>query len=214
MSDRNSKKFIDLANVKIDLPLFNALLALKREIKTLLPGKDFRWLDALGIRLEEPTDLENGGYYCTPINTLKFASTGMDGEHFSFLVCDNAIDSESPVILTMPCNYGGATNVVIAKSFRTFLCLGLRYGYFALGELASNPEEAMQVYANAQWIPTEERHFLMYVPNETQQTILAFIANSLDLQPYTYTADEFAALQNRYVPLLSMSDEYYEACED
>jgi hypothetical protein len=211
---RSSLKCIDLANMKIDLPLFDALLRLEPEIKKFLPGQDFDWLNALGIRLEKPADLENGGYYCTPTNTLEFASTGTDGEHFSFLPCNDEITSDSPVILTLPCNYDGILNVVVAKDFRTFLCLGLRYGYFALGEFARNPKEAIQIYTNAHWQPTEEHHRSIYAPDEQQQKILAFIAHSLDLQPHIYTVDEFTTLQNSYMLLLIMSDEYYELCED
>ncbi len=145
---------------------------------------------------------------------MRFASTGFDGEHFSFLICNDEINAESPIILTMPCNYGGLLNVVIAQNFRTFLCLGLRYGYFALGEFCYNPQEALQIYTNAQWQPIQEHHRSIYVPTEQQQKILAFIAQALDLQPYVYTLDEFTTLQNRYMPRLIMSDEYYELCED
>jgi hypothetical protein len=154
--------------VKIDLLLFDALLALEPEISKLFPRENFNWLDVLGIRLEELNSLANGGYYCTPTNTLKFASTGMDGEHFSFLVRDDAIDSESPIILTMPCNDGNR-NVVIAKDFRTFLCLGLCHGFFALGEFAYHPEEAIHVYTSTHWTPIEERHFSTYIPNNSKQ---------------------------------------------
>jgi hypothetical protein len=211
---RSSLKCIDRASMKIDLPLFDALLRLEPEIKKFLPGQDFNWLDAIGIKLDKPANLENGGYYCTPTNTLKFASTGTDGEHFSFLLGNDEITSESPVILTTPCNYDGALNTVVAKDFCTFLCLGLRYGYFALGELAYNPKEAIQIYTHALWQPTEEHHCSIYRPQEKQQTILAFIAHALNLQPYSYTVDEFTALQHRCRPLLSMSDQYYEHCGD
>jgi hypothetical protein len=211
---RSSLKFIDLANMKIDLPLFNALLRLEPEIEQFFPVQEFNWLDAIGIRLEKLTHLENGGYYCTPTNTLKFASTGTDGEHFSFLLCNDEIASESPVILTTPCNYDGNLNAVVAKNFRTFLCLGLRYGYFALGEFTRNPKEVIQIYTNALWQPTEEHHRSIYRPREQLQKILAFMAYALNLQPYIYTADEFTALQNRYMPLLIMSDKYHEVCGD
>ncbi len=209
---RSSLKCIDLANMKIDLPLFDALLRLEPKIKKFLPGQSKSWLDAIEIKLAKPADLENGGYYCTPTNTLKFASTGTDGEHFSFLLCNDEITSESPVILTTPCNYDGILNVVVAKDFSTFLCLGLRYGYIALGEFAYSPKEAIQIYTNAYWQPTEAHHQSIYALNEQQQKILAFIAHALNLQPYIYAVDEFTALQNRCMPLLIMSDEYYELC--
>jgi hypothetical protein len=211
---RSSLKRIDLATMKIDLPLFDGLLRLEPEIQQFLPGQDFDWLDAIGIRLENLANLKNGGYYCTPTNTLEFASTGIDGEHFSFLRCNDEITPDSPVILTAPCSYDGTLNAVVAKDFRTFLCLGLRYGYFALAEFAYNPKEAIQIYTNALWQPTEEHHYSIYSPKEQQQRVLAFIACALDLQPYIYTADEFNALQDRFMPFLSMSDEYYELCED
>jgi hypothetical protein len=211
---RASLKRIDLATMKIDLPLFDGLLRLEPEIKQFLPGQDFDWLDAIGIRLENLANLKNGGYYCTPTNTLAFASTGMDGEHFSFLLCNDEITPDSPVILTAPCSYDGLLNAVVAKDFRTFLCLGLRYGYFALGEIAYNPKEAIQIYTNAHWQPTEKHHCSIYRPKEQHQKIQTFIARALDLQPYVYKAEEFTTLQDRFMPLLSMSDEYYELCGD
>jgi hypothetical protein len=196
--------------VQIDLLLFDTLLRLEQEIKNLLPSQDFNWLDAIGLRLKKLAELENGGYYCTPTNTFKFASTGTDGEHFSFLLCNDAITSESPVILTAPCNYDGNLNVVIAKDFRTFLCLGLRYGYFALGEFAYNLNEAIQIYANVSWQPIEVHHCSIYRPDQQQQKILNFIAHALGLQSYIYNVDEFTALQSSYMPLLIMSSKYYE----
>ena len=196
--------------MKIELKIYYEFLDLLPEIKKLF-SEDLNCLNALGLRLAKLSHLENGGYWCTPTNTLKFASTGTDGEHFSFLVQKNVINTESPIIFTAPCNYNGTLNVLIAKDFHTFMRLGIRHGYLALGELVYNPVEALKIYTNVYWQPTEERHFTFYVPSQQNQEIINFIANSLNLQPYTYTKSEFNNLQNCYMPLLAMSKEYYDS---
>src|SRR5215469_3878526 len=54
-----------------------------------------------GIDLHRPP-LHNGGYRCTPANSVKFAQTGGDGCHFSFLVVDTEWTTASPVVMTCP----------------------------------------------------------------------------------------------------------------
>jgi hypothetical protein len=40
-----------------------------------------------GISLDRPP-LEWDGYWCTPVNSIRFASTGGDGTHFSLVYSD------------------------------------------------------------------------------------------------------------------------------
>jgi hypothetical protein len=210
MSAHDSKDCIDPNSVKFALPLFEALLDLERNIRELFPEK---WIP-FGIKFDRPKNFKNGGYYCTPTNTLQFASTGVDGEHFSFLVQDHVINAASPIILTTPCNYDGETNVILAKNFCTFLRLGIRHDFFALAELAYHPEDAVSVYTTVDWEPTGEKDLSIYLPDEEQQAILASLADLFDLEPYTYTVDEFTTLQKLFRPLLRMSAEYDEMRED
>lgn len=207
---------MDPTNVTVDLPLYEAFLQLEEEVRKQFLDQEFsEYNPPFGIRFDQPKNFRNGGYYCTPTNTVRFASTGQDGEHFSFLVLNNVVHSNSPILLTSPCNYDGEFNVVIAKNFYTFLCLGIRYGFFALGGFTYDPEEAMQVYTTVNWEPKEEHHYTNYIFQEDPQAvILNFIADAFELQPYIYTIDEFITLQEHYMPLLQMSDEYYELCED
>jgi hypothetical protein len=207
---------MDLTDITIELPLFETFLELEEEIRQQFPGEEFSEYNPLfGIRFDQPAKFRNGGYYCTPTNTVRFASTGQDGEHFSFLVLNNRVDSNSPVLFTSPCNYHADFNVVIAKDFQTFLSLGIRFGFFALSVFTYNPQEAMQVYATNDWEPTAEHHFVSYVFQEDPEAVvLDFIADSLKLQPHIYTIEEFNALQECYMSLLQMSDEYFELMDD
>ncbi|MGB3300141.1 MAG: hypothetical protein WBA76_17910 [Phormidesmis sp.] len=196
--------------MKTNFPLFESVLALDEVIKERFPQNVCSGLEALGTIFTGLDCLENGGYHATPTNTLSFARTGTDGEHFSFLVFNNRIDSRSPVIFTTPVNYGGIENVVVAKNFDIFVRLWLRYGGFALGEFAYNIERAIQVYTTEQQQPAEKLSTVFdYAPDEQMQKILDFAAKALRMQPYIYTAAEFLALQRRYLPLLQMPDGYY-----
>ena len=93
-------------------------------------------------------------------------------------------------------------NTAIARDFRSFLCLLIRYGGFRLGDFASDPDKALKLYESAsQSEQTED-----ILEKETQQ-VLSAIAAGLDLQPYTYAPGEFADLQQRYMPLLTIPDD-------
>jgi hypothetical protein len=207
---------MDLTNVTVDLPLYDAFLALEADVRDRFPEQEFsEYNPPFGIRFDQPKRFRNGGYYCTPTNTIEFASTGQEGEHFSFLVLNDVVDSNSPVVFTSPCNYHGDLNVILAENFHQFLCLGIRLGFFALNVFNYNPQEAMEVYATEDWQPTKEHHYTNYIFQEdSQAAILDFIADALDLQPHIYSIAEFTNLQERYLPLLQTSSEYFELCED
>jgi hypothetical protein len=207
---------MDLTNITVDLPLFEAFLALEADVHDRFPDQEFSdYNPPFGIRFDQPKNFRTDGYYCTPTNTVRFASTGQDGEHFSFLVLNNTVNSSSPVIFTSPCNYFQDLNVVLAENFHQFLCLGIRFGFFALGVFTYNPKEAMEVYATEDWQPTKKHHYTSYVFQEDPQAvILDFIADALNLQPHIYSIEEFTDLQERYMPLLQISTEYFELCED
>jgi hypothetical protein len=192
--------------MKIDLPLFEAVLGLDESISARFFQQSDGGLDLTFTRLE---DLKNGGYYCTPANTLAFAWTGVDGEHFSFLVRGDGVDARSPVIFTAPMNYSDDmidTNVVVAENFLKFVCLWLRFGAVAIGSMAWNPDWALAVYTSAE----PPAGTCDDAPNNQEQEILNFALETLGLQPYIYTVAEFWALQERYMPELQMSADFCE----
>ena len=72
-------------------------------------------------------------YDSSPLNCVAFATTGGDGVHFS--VFKDFDEDESPVVMTVPMNFG-EENIVIANSLYEFLCLGSRFGFFGLEQLS------------------------------------------------------------------------------
>ena len=94
----------------------------------------------LGLFLYEPV-LENWGYHDTPQNALTFASTGIDGEHFSFLTRANALLDPSPIVLTMPMGYTGFKNYIVGADLLDFLSLGFQVHFAALPSLAAPDDD-------------------------------------------------------------------------
>lgn len=208
MPDDNSTDFIDLSKVQIDLPLLTTVQSLDKKIEAQFPGQNSQWPEALGIAyLYGPSALENGGYWCTPLNTLSFARTGVDGEHFSFLVCNNSVNDRSPIIYTAPCESLKGPTIVVAPNFHIFMRLSLRYGCFLLGDLVSNLEKTLEIYeANS------ERPVEIETDGSSQRhkEIRDFVAKTLSLESYQYATDEFARLQQQYRSLPQMSADYHE----
>lgn len=68
----------------------------------------------------------NGGYGCSPIDSITFADTGMDGIHYAFLTdFSTEMDLEhTPVICISPMDFGHCLRLV-ANNLRDFLSLQL-----------------------------------------------------------------------------------------
>jgi hypothetical protein len=194
----------DGSKITVNVPLFDELWELDGEIRKRFPDKRYHGLDALGVMFSKPDQLKREGYYRTPTNTVAFCNTGGDGTHFSFLVRDARVDADSPIVLTAPANSLNE-NHILADNFRTFLCMGLRRGYFAMQQFAFDPKEALRVYGTPDWHPTEKQHISVgYMPGERQQKVIAFVAEQLKLEPFAYTEPEFQVLQDRFKPLLQI----------
>lgn len=198
---------IQVNDVHIELPIFERLLLLDNELKQRFS----RGFEELGLILDKPSDWENRGYWCSPLNTLSFGGTSMDGEHFSFLVTNAKITRHSPVIMSLPCNtdVDVAPNVVLAKNFTNFLRLGLHHGFSSLVDIGFTPKAALPLYLS-DYSPAESLNdsVLEEVLDDRGYEILDFVAEVLGLRPCTYTVTEFILLQQRYMPLLMMSADY------
>ncbi len=202
---------IQANDIRIELPAFKQLLSLDKEIKQRFPKDYGSGLAELGLILEKPSDWKNGGHWCTPLNTLSFGNTGTDGEHFSFLVLNSKITAQSPVIVTIPdgTDVDMSANVMLAKNFTNFLRLGLHHGFSSLVDLGFTPKAALPLYLS-DYSPTKNRDgiFLEEALDDQGYEILDFVGEVLELQPYMYTVAEFILLQQRYMPLLAMPDDY------
>jgi hypothetical protein len=188
--------------IVVNLPLLDALWELDPIIRERFPGDYRDGIAAVGIGFAKSNEFKHGDYYCTPKNSVAFAWSGGDGEHYSFIVRNNKVDADSPVILTAPAN-SGDENHLIADNFQNFLRLGLRRGFFGIGQFAYDPDEALAAYGNPDWVPTKKSHYSVgFVPDDRQLQVLSFVAEALGLQPLSYTSEEYAKLQARLAELI------------
>jgi hypothetical protein len=179
-----------------------------REVKAMarrgtLPGGD-RWLTQaatepaeavfwqIGLYLERP--LEKGGYHCTPSNSLKFAVTGGEGIHFSFVLLDGRITAESPVVMTVPACFW-SENVIVGANLDEFLGLGMFRGYWQMEYLAYKPQGYAELYSVREPWPDVE---------EGDQWLLRNLAEGMDLHPWDDVRRRLNNLQREFSPLLNL----------
>ncbi len=148
------------------------------------------------------TPWENYGYWCTPTNSLAFATSGGDGVHFSFLTLEGLVPEKSPVVMTCPATGGFADNIILAENFRGFLSTGLRTGFFALNEIGHGPEKFFSKYPQ----PDE---YAIWLAKE-QKSKLAQLQKRFGLEPWINVKETIVALQERYWSLMNFSEEYTE----
>ncbi len=190
----------------IDHPLWTRLRELDKIAAKRFPA-DFRsGFGSLGLILYSRP--ENGGYWCTPTNTLAFAGTGGGGVHFSFLVQDGMITEKSPIVVTIP-EPSDNPNFVGGESLFDFLCLGYHRGYFAL-ETASS-DRFFEAYSSGKWPlsevegrPPDWDAAVGYGVDEHQRKLLDFLIAELGLSPWKDLKRKFERLQKLYMPLLEI----------
>ena len=143
--------------------------------------------------------LVNGGYWCTPANSLSFGGTGGDGAHFSFLVTDNAITDRTPVFISVPDNFGEPeeANIVLGRGFEDFIRLGLHCGYSCMAQFAFNPQESLKQYSHTDWDAADS-----WLLSDNRKVVAEYVAKTLNLSQLTYSPDEFAAMQSEFKPLM------------
>ena len=197
-----------LKGIDFDLPLYDAFWGLDDEIRQRFPGEKFQpaGVCAMGISFSRRHSLSQGGYWCTPLNTLAFAWTGGDGEHYSFLVQRRRVDRHSPIVLTAPSS--DSLNLIVAPDFETFLRAGLSRAFFGLSQFAYAPRKTLEVYGGSGWTASSKSdESVGYVPDDRQLDIMRFVASKLGLQPFWYTPDRYTEYQAA-LNLLEMSQEY------
>ncbi|SDK20631.1 hypothetical protein SAMN05421823_102140 [Catalinimonas alkaloidigena] len=152
-------------------------------IKERYGTKWYNHVDYCGLIPVRP--LQNLNYFCTPRNSITFATTGGDGVHFGLMTEDNAEVSDGPVVMTVP--MAPKNNVIVAETFAEFLSLGYHVGWSALEELVYDEEEAIAYFSKPDpELDQEEQRFLTIIREELK----------IELQPLS--TNRLAELHNRY----------------
>ena len=159
-----------------------------------LSGLD--WIDhfdPIGLILCVPP--VNGGYWCTPVNSMCFACTGVDGTHFSFLTQGGQYTEASPVILTVPMS--DQPNVVVGETLREFLALGYHRGYVALDQLVHDPSSAMAELESGLY-PSDA--------SDEELSMLHQLHQEFALRPWPNVRGRLASLRLRFASRLLLPD--------
>jgi hypothetical protein len=170
--------------ISIFHPLLDALREFDAEAAQRFPADYDNGLGQMGMLLH--SKLDNWGYWCTPKNSLTFASTGGDGVHFSFIVQNDKVTEDSAVVVTVPASFGEpeGANYVVGSNLRDFLRFGLHRGYFALEQLAYHRDLTLEAFSSPHWQPTEAWHFSVgYRLHENGQRVRDLLVERFRLTP-------------------------------
>lgn len=148
-------------------------------------------LGAVGLFLDDPP--KNAGYHSTPINSVTFAGTRVDGVHFGSVTDDLQVSPESPIVLTIPMALD-APNYIVGESLYDFLCLGCEHGFTELSNLHLNFDWTMDYYRN----PVTN-----YYDQRTPE-ILRLLTNELSLKSWSDVRRHFSDLQTRFASTLRL----------
>src|SRR5688500_5732474 len=75
-------------------------------------------LGAIGLFLHDCP--KHSSYRPTPLNSITFASIGVDGIHFGSVTDGETVDPESPVVVTIPMELDDP-NYIVGKTLYDFL---------------------------------------------------------------------------------------------
>ena len=162
-------------------------------------------LGCLGLILESRP--RPGGYWCTPTNSLSFASTGGGGTHFSFVVQNNRIHDRSPIVCTVP-EPADQQNFIVGENLNQFLSLGYFLGYFGLEQLAFDLDRTLQAFISPKWKPeTKTDYWVGRAADPNKAPVLEFFREEMDLSPWKGGKRKFKALQLKFLSRLEYGDE-------
>jgi hypothetical protein len=128
-------------------------------------------------------------YFCTPLNTLTFASTGGDGVHYGLLPTAGVPYDQLPVVMTVPMS--DRNNIVVAETLKEFLGLGYFVGWFSLEQLSYDPDWALSYFSQPDpdtWPEREEE--------------LRLIRDELAINYAALSLNRIQALNDRYLSSL------------
>lgn len=141
--------------------------------------------EPVGLILFAPP--RNGGYWCTPVNSLAFASTGGDGVHYSLLATESGFTDFSPVVMTVPmCD---TPNVIVGGNLREFLALSCRFGYFSLEQLVYHPEQTFAKLESQQFDPES---------SAVERALLQRISAHFNVAPWSKPQRRLEELRSRH----------------
>lgn len=159
------------------------------QIKAKWGKKFYQHIDYCGLIPIRP--LENRGYFCTPKNSLSFASTGGDGVHFGIITDSKQKDASGPIVMTVPMAH--TNNVVVAEDLTEFFSLGYHVGWSALEQIVYDLDETIDYFSKSDAEITKEELLFLKIFRE-----------ELSLKPTSLTKTRLSELEKLYFPMLEV----------
>jgi hypothetical protein len=187
-----------------DLKTLTRLYEVAVRAALLNPPHTADWLlGSIGLHLD--SNLTNGGYYCTPVNTSAFAWTGGDGVHFSFTHIEGKVSDQSPVVMTVPMNFGSdSINMIVGSDLVDFLRLGCVTGYAALEELSYDQDKFLTGgFVDYRKIWASHSGFDTSTEAE-DAALLRLIIAEFSLTPWDNVEAHLEQLKQQYLPALQL----------
>ena len=128
-------------------------------IKAKWGRKFYQYIDYCGLEPVRP--LVHDGYFCTPKNTLTFATTGGNGVHFGIITDTNSNETSGPIVMTVP--MADTKNVVVAEDLNEFFSLGYYVGWFALEEIVYDLDETVDYFSKPDKEITQEKNAFLEI---------------------------------------------------
>ncbi len=147
----------------------------------------------------------------TPINSFTFAQTGGDGVHFSLVTLEGKVLENSPVVMTVPMNYG-KVNLIVGENLLEFLCLGEQLGYFFLEQLVYNEEETIEWLSHPKEFINKEYGINpsgAFPPDSflEKERLLSILRKEFELKPWNNLKSRLDELQNKFLGMLEFHTE-------
>ena len=187
-----------------DHPEFIRLFRLSEELQSQIP----LGLEEVGLRLEDPEKEidDTWTYDCDPENKITFADTGVDGDHYSFVLLDEIPFEDSPIVMTSPTNFGETyfdDNLIVGENLSEFLALGCSLGYFNLPDLLG--EAGIERIESFAWDP-DYIHLDDPQDNESFKLLLDHIRSEFSISPWIEYRERLATLQRMFFDKLIIKD--------
>ncbi|CAB4541502.1 unannotated protein [freshwater metagenome] len=133
-------------------------------------------------------------YWCTPINSITFATTGGDGVHFGWVTLPGRPVDDAPIVMTVPMAET-TTSVIVGRDLREFLSLGCRFGYFTLDALVHDPAGTIDEIEANRVDPDR---------SDDERALLDLLTSEFGLAPWHDPARRMGELQVEYLKLLEI----------
>jgi hypothetical protein len=143
------------------------------------------YFDPIGLILHGK--LEHWSYWCTPRNSITFASIGGDGVHYGILDIGDGFTDSSPVVMTVPCC--DTPNTIVGESLIDFFALGCRQGYFTLEQLIYQREQQLAALDTRDFDPDS---------TEDERNMLESITERFELLPWDDHDGRLDQLQRQF----------------